>query len=615
MTGAGKLWVVATAVAGLWLAAPAAGATDEILFRGATVVTMDDDHTVIPRGRLLVSGGEIEAVWRRGHRPKRVDGRRLERAKVVEPGSDTYLFPGLVNLHDHPTFDMLEAWPAPSSDAIPEAGKAGTDPYDNRYEWNTDSPPEYDRLIRNPQQAIVDSDALGLAGEAVKYAEVQAMLGGETSMQGSSFVPQADGLLVRNVEANVFNTRIAQPRVGRISAFTGSALNNFLGQIAADAYDAWMVHLAEGVRDGARRAGDPVSSRQEFDELRAKGLLTPITVILHGLGLERADLAAMADADAKLVWSPRSNLQLYGRTANVYEALAERVLVSLGTDWTPSGSANLLGELKVADRALRDPRLLGADRGLVPELAGDPGLDRALIDMVTRNPIRTLHWEEFVGSLRPGLRADLFLLRRPAASSASSPYRALIDAGEDDVRLVLIDGHPVAGTVERMAKLDPGGTELLEVPGTAYRRAIDVTEPGVPEGTETFAQFSEELRLALAALGGDAPPAGGGPAPDTNTYGYLKARWGQGAYAAASDADFRAALTGFFGLDPNGRLNIEAIQMVPPVDDADDFLGHLLNGDIDPGTGLIADPTPPFALYPANLNHIGPQGNPLAGLP
>ena len=48
---------------------------------------------------------------------------------------------------------------------------------------------------------------------------------------------------------------------------------------------------------------------------------------------------------AKLIWSPLSNLLLYGKTTNVYEALAEGVLVSLGTDWNPSGSRNLLGEL------------------------------------------------------------------------------------------------------------------------------------------------------------------------------------------------------------------------------------------------------------------------------
>jgi hypothetical protein len=53
----------------------------------------------------------------------------------------------------------------------------------------------------------------------------------------------------------------------------------------------------------------------------------------------------------------------------------------------------------------------------------------------------------------------------------------------------------------------------------------------------------------------------------------------------------------------------------PVIDIDDDFLSHFLNGDVDPGTGLIADPSPPFRLYPANFNHIGADGNPLAGLP
>ena len=139
----------------------------------------------------------------------------------------------------------------------------------------------------------------------------------------------------------------------------------------AGRYDAWMVHLAEGVRDADRRPGDPFSSRAEFATLKAKGLLTDMTVIIHGTALERSDFAEMRAAPtirtdgvgdgrgAKLVWSPLSNLLLYGETTNVYDALAEGVLVSLGTDWTPSGSRTLLHELKVADVALRDPRLLG----------------------------------------------------------------------------------------------------------------------------------------------------------------------------------------------------------------------------------------------------------------
>src|SRR5262249_6746502 len=154
----------------------------------------------------------------------------------------------------------------------------------------------------------------------------------------------------------------------------GAALAGLLAGMSNGQGDAWLVHLAEGVRDGDRRPRDVVSSRAEVDVLEAKGLLTDMTVIVHGTRPQRADLAAMRAAPtirldgigdgrgAKLVWSPLSNLLLYGNTTNVYEALAEGVLVSLGTDWTPSGSRTLLEELKIADVALRDRRVLGGSR-------------------------------------------------------------------------------------------------------------------------------------------------------------------------------------------------------------------------------------------------------------
>ena len=136
---------------------------------------------------------------------------------------------------------------------------------------------------------------------------------------------------------------------------------------------------------------------------------------------------------------------LYGLTTNVYQALAARVLVSLGTDWTPSGSRNLLGELKVADIALRDPLGLGKSRSLVLSLSIDGkqgrdraqpelALDRLLVDMVTRNPAKTLRWQNEVGSIEVGKVADLFVITKPShvrgPDLPPSPYRSLIDATE-----------------------------------------------------------------------------------------------------------------------------------------------------------------------------------------
>ena len=66
-----------------------------------------------------------------------------------------------------------------------------------------------------------------------------------------------------------------------------------------------------------------------------------------------ADFQVMAANGASMVWSPFSNLLLYGQTANVAAAVAAGIAgapfkIGLGSDWSPSGSKSLFGELKVA---------------------------------------------------------------------------------------------------------------------------------------------------------------------------------------------------------------------------------------------------------------------------
>jgi hypothetical protein len=128
------------------LVVPAAGsatptpwsASRGVLIEGATVVTMDARHDVVPFGSVLVRDGKIVAVW---SGPKPPKGVVVGNATVVKAGPLDLLFPGLINLHDHPSFDVLPVWLPPSSDAQLAVGKAGTDPYANRYQWGADGSP------------------------------------------------------------------------------------------------------------------------------------------------------------------------------------------------------------------------------------------------------------------------------------------------------------------------------------------------------------------------------------------------------------------------------------------------------------------------------------------
>ncbi|MGC4000996.1 MAG: amidohydrolase family protein [Anaeromyxobacter sp.] len=184
--------------------------------------------------------------------------------------------------------------------------------------------------------------------------------------------------------------------------------------------DAFYVHLAEG------SAADPRSQR-EWARLVALNALRRQTVIIHGTALTRAQLGELADAGAKLVWSPQSNLRLYGETTRIADALAVGVTVGLGSDWLPSGSASLLAELKVARRELHR-------QGAAVD-------DRRLVELVTRDAARIAGLEAHLGRLAPGRPADLLVLER----RREDPWTNVVEAEPSWVELVTLGGDLAYG--------------------------------------------------------------------------------------------------------------------------------------------------------------------------
>jgi hypothetical protein len=92
-----------------------------------------------------------------------------------------------------------------------------------------------------------------------------------------------------------------------------------------------------------------------------------------------------------------------------------------------------------------------------------------------------------IGRVRPGLLADLLVLRR----NQPDPHRNLIEATEQDVRLVLVGGRPVYGTPAFMRSSGAHEPEPIAVGGR--RRSISLRDPGVPDADMTW-------RGVLAAL-------------------------------------------------------------------------------------------------------------------
>ena len=98
----------------------------------------------------------------------------------------------------------------------------------------------------------------------------------------------------------------------------------------------------------------------------------------------------------EIVWSPLSNLLLYGATTRIAAAKAAGLRIAISSDWSPSGTKNLLGELKIARR--------------VSGRAGGIFTDRELAKAVTCVPARMLGWDQFVGSIEVNKTADLLVI-------------------------------------------------------------------------------------------------------------------------------------------------------------------------------------------------------------
>jgi len=259
--------------------------------------------------------------------------------------------------------------------------------------------------------------------------------------------------------------------------------------IAHGSLDLLAIHVAEGLPTDQE-------SSQELDMLEARGLLTAHTALVHSVGLSPSQLARVHRAGSSIVWSPRSNFELYGATANVEAAFREGVTISLAPDWSPSGSDNMWEEIQYAHNV--------SDRDL-----GGLFSARQLIEMASSIPARVAYIDDKVGTLAPGMRADLFLVHPLEAKSAQamhSAYDAILSQGITAVDLVMVDGVSVYGKPELLKSLHLE-TESLTICGT--EKALN--SAALPSGS--FAQVESRLRDRMKAIGAELGPLDSCPRP------------------------------------------------------------------------------------------------------
>lgn len=419
------------------------------------VVTMDKPGEVLDDAQIVVRAGKIAAVVPGGNELPS----EYASARVLDTNGTIY--PGLLDLHNHFAYNIRPLWPLPKR-------------YDNRGQWTT---PTYSAEVSQPVKAVAGSGRTARA--LVRYVETKALIGGTTTGQGIKTQVRGGFGLYRGVMRNVEETD--DPRLPEASTLVPDLYVKKQDRVESfrrtlETRAAYFYHLAEGI--------DAVS-RQRFQDLQANDLIQKSLVGIHSLGLEGPDLKIMAGAGAKIVWSPFSNMLLYGATLDLAQVRESGVVFSIGCDWAPTGSKNLLEELKIARWVVEDQQADFTSEDLV----------RA----VTANAAAACAWGDAVGRLREGMFADLLVVR----GTDGDAYDALIDAREPDVDLVVVHGKARYGALEHMQALHGNPSIPIEewsVGGEA--KGFDLYAPQSPLNDVSFALAVERLQDGMADLPG-----------------------------------------------------------------------------------------------------------------
>ncbi len=341
---------------------------------------------------------------------------------------DAVISPALINSHDHITF----AQNAPK----PHMAK-----YDHRHEWR--------KGLNGKPKISVPGAPNGTTNDVTGWGELRFVIGGATSTVGSGGVngmlrnldkpdPMQGGLGKTPIDFETFPLGDSSP--------TGLPTTCTYKIAATDADVAKMKsffpHMSEGVDESAHNefdCTDGVNAQANYER--------PQTALIHAVGLRAADIQLAANTGVSLIWSPRSNIDLYGFTANVSLFANVGVPIALGTDWSASGSMNMLRELACADSY--NQKNLGGFFN-----------DYQLFLMVTGTAADAAKMGDVLGRIAAGRPADVTIF----ASHGKPPYSAVVHAAVEDVALVLRGGtvlHGDAALVDALSSDGGAGCEAL----------------------------------------------------------------------------------------------------------------------------------------------------------
>jgi cytosine/adenosine deaminase-related metal-dependent hydrolase len=373
-------------------------------------------------------------------------------APVIDAG-DALVVPGLIDLHNHLGYNALPLWSEPTQKK----------PFLHHNDWT--GKPSYKPKISWPAWVLAQAEPEAM----LAYVQTRALVGGTTAIQGWPAFNRPPQMVLRNIDEEKAGT--ASRNLIYTSTLTEEPLQLAHTAQLMSRGAGFIYHCSEG------QPGSVVA--REFIDVANAGCLGKKLVAIHCNAVADSDWQRWQLSESgAVVWSPFSNLWLYGSTTNLPAAQKSGVSICLGSDWGPSGTKHVLAELKVA-------KLVGLKQKF--------GLkDRDLVAMVTSNPgdILARCWSRQIGRLVAGSFGDVTVLRPQGNGDV---WSQIMNATEREVMLVVVGGQPRYGDADAMTAAGAGPTTTVNVSGR--ERKLAILDPKDPSKAYEWTDIVSQLDL------------------------------------------------------------------------------------------------------------------------
>lgn len=410
----------------------------ELVIQNALVITMNASRDVLHDAEVVIEGDRIVKVG-----PASRGGKRHFR-KVIDARGRLVL-PGLIHGHLHACqtlcrnradgFELLDwlrerIWPFEAAHDV-ESMRASADL-------------TFLEMIKSGATAALDMGTTrhyDAVFESARDCGIR-LTGGKAMMDSGQGVPA--GLRESTEDSMKESLRLLEhwhgQENGRLNyafapRFVLSCTEGLLRDVAA-----------RSKQTGARIHTHASENPTECDVVRGKtgmdnvsyfhhlGLLGKATTLAHCVWLTAAEQRLLLETKTSVCHCPSSNLKLASGYAKVPELLKDGVNVALGADGAPcTNNLDIFVEMRLA-ALIHKPRY------------GPTSMSaQSVLEMATLGGARAMGLEAEVGSIAPGMRADLITVELQGAHATPNgddPVAALVYSGRsEDVRDVLVDGR------------------------------------------------------------------------------------------------------------------------------------------------------------------------------